>query len=485
MKTILCTLILMGIINVNAQKNVFLESSFWNENTTIDKVEKEIKKGNSPTEFSAFNFDATANAILNKAPLETILFLLEIEGNEVSKITHDARNYLMWAAYKGNYELVKILMKSGSDIHIIDDKGNNLQTFTAMGGVTDHRIYDLFKEYNLKLDAPNRAGGTIVHYLAQQVDDINSFDYFIKNGLNLMAKDNKGSTVYHYASSQGNIKLLNQLTEAGLDPKAVNENNESALFFAAKAKRRFYNELPVFEYLVKQGLDPQLTNKSGNNLLHYIASGNKSKDVFSFFIAQKLEVQKVNNEGNTPLMNAAERDNTVGLEALYDLTDSRVLVNEKGYSLLTFALRNKNAGLTERTLKEGFDYKLVDESGDNLISHLVATFDEGNTSFFEHYFNLFSSKGVEVQNKTLHLATAVEKEYLVNLLLESGVNINAKNEDGITALQLAAMKGDHPEFLKFLISKGADKSITTDFEETVYDLAKSNELLEGDLEFLK
>lgn len=476
---------MIGIINISAQKNVFLEGSFWNETTTIAQVKNEIKNGNSPTEFSTFNFDATAYAILNNTPLATIQFLLNIEGNEVSKITHDARNYLMWAGYKGNYELVKILMESGSDIHIIDDKGNNLQTFTAMGGITDRRIYELYKKYELKLEAPNRDGGTVIHYLAQQANDIKAFDYFINNGLNIMSVDNEGSSVFHYASAQGNIELLNQLIAAGLDPKARNENNENALFFAAKGKRRFYNDLPVFEYLMKLGLDTKMSNNSENNLLHYVALGNKSAEVFSYLIKQNIDVQKINNEGNTPLMNAAERNNTVALSSLYELTKDKALVNEEGYSLLTYALRARNSGLAERVLKAGLDFEIVDKSGDNLITHLVDTFDDKDREFFEHYFMVLNGKKVEIQNKTIHLATAVESEYLVNILLKSGININAKNKDGITALQLAAMKGNHTEFLKFLISKGAEKGVKTDFDETVYDLARSNELLEGDLEFLK
>jgi|SRR5690554_133262 len=485
MRTIISTLLLLGILNVNAQKNVFLDGSFWNETTTVRQVEKAIKEGNDPTQFNAFNFDATAYAILNDVPLATIQFLLSIEGNEVSKITHDARNYLMWAGSKGNYELVKLLIEKGSDIHIIDDKGNNLQTFTAMGGTTDHRIYDLYIESGLNLAIPNRNGGNVIHFLAQQVEDIKAFDYFLNKGLNLNSKDKDGSTVFHYASSQGNINLLNQLINAGLDVKALNDNKENALFFAAKGKRRFFNEQVVFEYLVNLGLDAQLTNSTGNNLLHYLAVGNKSESVFSFILDQNVDVQKVNTEGNTPLMNAAERNNAVGLTSLYELTENKDLVNFKGHSLLTFALRTKNKELTERVLKEGLDYNLVDKLGDNLITHLIATYDEKDTSFFKEYYTVLTNKEVPVQNKTLHIATAVENEFLVNTLLDSGVDINGKNEDGITALQLAAMKGDHTEFLKFLISKGADKGIKTDFDESVYDLAKSNELLEGDLEFLK
>ena len=42
--------------------------------------------------------------------------------------------------------------------------------------------------------------------------------------------------------------------------------------------------------------------------------------------------------------------------------------------------------------------------------------------------------------------------------------------------------------LKYLITKGADVMVKTDFEETVYDLAKENELLQkegNNLDFLK
>ncbi|PWH86721.1 ankyrin repeat domain-containing protein [Brumimicrobium oceani] len=485
MKTILTLILVLGTWTVFAQKNVFLSNDFWSKTTSIEEVKEQIDKGNSPTEFSKFNFDATAYAILNNSPLETIQFLLAIEGNEVTKITHDARNYLMWAAYRGNFELTKYLMEAGSDIHIIDDKGNNLQTFTAMGGVADHRIYDLFKAYDLELNAPNREGAIIIHYVAQHVNDIKELDYFLKNGMSLKAKDKNNSTVFHYASSQGKIELLEQLIAKGLNPSAINDNNENALFFAARGKRGFRNELPIFEYLVSKGCEPTLTNNSGSNLLHYLASGNKNKDVFAYFIDQQVDVQKVNKEGNTPLMIAAARNNEVSLLVLYEMTEDKFLVNENGYNVLTYALRRKNTGLAERVLKQGIDFKLRDKTGDNLITHLVATYNEKEKEFFIHYFKMLKEKGVEVQESTIHSATAVENEFLVNTLLDAGLDINAKNEEGITALQLAAMKGDHTKFLKFLISKGADKNVKTDFDETVYDLAKSNELLEGDLQFLK
>ena len=58
--------------------------------------------------------------------------------------------------------------------------------------------------------------------------------------------------------------------------------------------------------------------------------------------------------------------------------------------------------------------------------------------------------------------------------------------DGLTPLHLAAMKAKDVKLLQLLISKGADKKILTDFNESAFDLAKENELLsKSDITFLK
>ena len=53
---------------------------------------------------------------------------------------------------------------------------------------------------------------------------------------------------------------------------------------------------------------------------------------------------------------------------------------------------------------------------------------------------------------------------------------------------MSAMTVKDDKVLKYLLSIGADKSIRTDFNETVFDLASENELLQSknvNIEFLK
>jgi ankyrin repeat protein len=69
-----------------------------------------------------------------------------------------------------------------------------------------------------------------------------------------------------------------------------------------------------------------------------------------------------------------------------------------------------------------------------------------------------------------------------------GVDVNQQNKEGISPLHIAAMKAKNTKILKYLLSIGADKSQKTAFEESVYDLASENEVLQQekiDLTFLK
>lgn len=469
-------------------QNAFLNRAFWNENTSIEAIKIAIEKGNDPTEMNFSGFDATTFAVLANAPVSVVEFLLDIKGNDINKVTHDSRNYLMWAGMKGNFEMIAMIIKRGGNVNVIDSKGNNLQTYTAGGGVTNPEVYELYKKYGLRLDQTNRVGGTILHSLAQNVNSLDEMDYFIKEGLDLKAKDKKGNTLIHYAASQGNIQLIKELVSKGLDIKAKNESGETALFFAARGKRGHQNKKVVFEDLEKLGLDIQAVNTDGQNLLHFVAAMNHNHDVFDFLIANKVDVNKVDNAGNLPLMNAVARNNNTGFSALYAATKNKFQVNKEGHSLFTFALRSKNSGVTakiEADLELKINYNLIDNQGNNLITHLVETYDSKQYDFFNNYFSLLLSKNVNPQNHSLHVAVLKGDTRLIESLLNTKIDINAKNSEDLTPLQLAAMKSHDLTVLKLLIAKGADKSIQTDFDETAYDLAKENELLKGDIEFLK
>ena len=82
-------------------------------------------------------------------------------------------------------------------------------------------------------------------------------------------------------------------------------------------------------------------------------------------------------------------------------------------------------------------------------------------------------------NTLFHFAVAENDLTLLKRIYALGIDVNAKNKDGLTALHRAAMISKNDVVLKFLLSVGADKSITTEFDETAYDLALENDYLKN------
>jgi ankyrin repeat protein len=56
-------------------------------------------------------------------------YLLELDGNDPNKKTHDSRNYLHWGAYASNVHIVNALLKAGSSVTQLDSNGNTPLTF--------------------------------------------------------------------------------------------------------------------------------------------------------------------------------------------------------------------------------------------------------------------------------------------------------------------------------------------------------------------
>ena len=145
-------------------------------------------------------------------------------------------------------------------------------------------------------------------------------------------------------------------------------------------------------------------------------------------------------------------------------------------------------------MKKGGNALAKDTKGSTIAYYLVASYDSRKVDEFDSKLKLMQKKGVKMNttqaegNTLLHLAAKDNNLELLKRLSEFDVDVNAKNEEGLTALHLAAMKAENDDMMKYLISKGADTKIKTDFEETVYDLASENELLQKlntSLNFLK
>lgn len=489
-------LLIVSILFVNVAQsqteNVFWESDFWKTNPTIEVIEQKIKEGNSPSALNPRGFDAVTYSILREAPNTVIKHLLSKPGNDVNKLTHDKRTYVFWAAYRDNIEIVNYLISKNARMDLKDSHGSSPLTFAAAAGVTNLDLYNLCIEngIDIKTDV-NQYGANALLLLSPKVKDFEVINFFIKKGLSLKSEDNNGNNVFNYVARAGNKEMLEKLIKKGISYKGLNKNGGNAMLFASRGSRGNYNNLDFFKYLENLGIAANITNNDGVTPLHNLAYRNNDLETFNYFISKGVDANQVNKDGNTALLNAASRNNLEIITALSKNTKVINHTNKNGHSALTRALSN-SPEVVSFLIKNGAEPNVIDTKGNNLAYYLIKSFNGRNLDELKQKSTILTSNGFDIKtiqkdgSTLFHLAIDANHIDLLKHINTLNIDVNAKNNDGLTALHLAAMKAKNTEIIEYLLAINANKTIKTDFEESVYDLAKENELLsEQNINFLK
>lgn len=472
-----------------SQDNIFLSREFWDTKPSPKIIDQKIKEGNDPAKANSNNFDGVVYAILQDAPLETIVHLQSHKGNDVNKLTHDGRTYIFWAAYKGNVALMEYLLKQGAKTDLTDDKGNTILNFAAGSGQQNTEVYELCIKNgaNLKNDL-NPDGANALLLSVPYDNDFKLITFFASKGLDIKSTDANGNDAFNYVAKTGNTDLMNKLSEKGV------KGNNQAYVFAAYGTRGKTNGLEVYKFLEEKGLKPNATNHEGVSPLHVLAARSKDTEVIKYFLDKGLSVNAEDHNGNTPFLNAASRNDLSIIELLFDKVENIDQANKKGKTALMLAVQSNSPEVVNFLIEKEANLKLVDADGNNLVYYVINGYSDRSKDGFLKKIDLVKHTGLDLKapqkngNTWYHLAVEKNSLELLKIASEFGQDINAKNEEGNTALLIAAMKAKDDSILKFLLEQGADKTITTDFEETAYDLASENEILKAykfNLDFLK
>lgn len=492
MKKILYTALFLCSLMFNAQKNSLLSPEFWKSKPTVDVVKAEVEKGNSPSQFNGNTFDAAALSITNGAPIETIKFLVEQNGNSASKLTHDGRLYLHWAAMSGNVEAVDFLIKKGSDVNLLDDKGLTPLSFAAIFGVNDPKIYELLFNAGVNPKQKYQNGANVLLLSIGNDKNGELQKLFESKGLKITDTDDKGNTAFDYSATFGNLDFLKKLQAQGI------KAHGSAIINAAQGTRRSSNGIEIFKYLIEDvKVSPMATSEDGATALQIIARKPKQTEIITYLISKGADANKADTEGNTPLMMASASHELDNVKLLAAHTKNINTVNKNGESALSFAVKNGAAEIIAFLLDKKADTKVLDNKGNNLAYYLVQSYRPsrpGQKDEFSEKLNILKTTGINFANPQkdgstlLHLAVAKNDINLFKKLADFNININATDKDKMTALHKAALVAKDDVVLKYLVSLGADKSLKTEFDETAFDLANENEALKKsnvDINFLK
>lgn len=488
-KTLLTAIFVMTTLLAKAQKNTLLDGSFWKNNPNIETVKAEIAKGNSPSQQNPGFFDPVVMAINNNTSTDVIKYMIEQKGNTVDKKTHHSRTYLQWAAASGNIDIVDYLLAKGSDINYKDSHGSSVIVYAAEAGNSNTKVFDALIKAGADVKSKNEDGATLMMLSIAGDNDLKLVDYFTSKGLSIKDKDNYGRTLADYAARLGNLEIVKKLVTKGIKP------TDQALFFATMGSRTKQNGLEVYQNLVDQyKLNPKTLSPNGATILHNLVR-RPNMEVVNYFLAKGVNPAIADKDGNTILMMAAQGKDTKLVDLLLSKAKNIAATNNKGENALMLATAYGSADIVSTLIKNGADVNTKDKSGNNVAYYLINSFKPNEASEdFNTKLNLLQKAGLDFKatqqhgTTLLHLAVEKNDATLIKKLVDLGININAQDEDGNTALHKAALTSKDDVILKTLITMGAKKNLKTEFEETAYDLAKENEFLiknKVSIDFLK
>lgn len=374
-------------------------------------------------------FDAVTNGnidIIKKIALhkEINLNQINLEGNTV----------LHKEIVLKNNNLALLLMDLGINPTILDKNGKNFLFYAILKGIDNISILKKAVSLGCNLDARNRDNKTLL---------MESINLYLTTAL-----DDKKEKLSH-------LKMIKELIHLGINVQASDNNNENAFFLATKSEDRNL----IHCLLENANIDINHQNNLGNTaLLSLVLNGIRNEDLIVLYLKKGA---------NPDLLNLSKKSI---VEILIDIILH--IENKKPLAFENETLLNENAeyaNVLDIILKNySIDINRLDSKGQPLFFDSILFFNfklfkllrtkSINLNQKDKNGNNIIFKLMEYNNKNL---IKDKKLYLntIKSLVNAGVDINAKNNEGVTALHLAV--GEKCEYtIRLLLELRADCFIT-------------------------
>jgi ankyrin repeat protein len=398
--------------------------------------------------------------------LETASALLRA-GADPKLITRYGVTPMSLAASNGNAAMLKLLLEGGADPNAPDGAGETpLKTASQVGSLDSVKT---LLAAGATLDARDQAFQQTALMVAVRANHPDVVRYFIGQGASVNAQTRAGAaprwvlpnSVPGFGHGIGNIRGgLPERGSRGLIPGAM-----TPLLYAARDGR-----LESARMLLDAGATLEQADANGITPL-LMAIGNNHPDVARFLIDRGADVNVMDWYGRTPLWTAVESRNM-------DFDNNTFVnnVDRAPYLELITLLLDKGAKVNARTkesppirprmLATTGTLEWVDFTGQTpfiraalagdvtVMKLLLARGADPKISTFGGTTALMAAAGVNwVVDQTADEGPKALLE-AVQLCYDLGLDVNAINSMGLTALHGAANRGSD-DIIRFLVSKGA------------------------------
>ncbi|KAL4233082.1 hypothetical protein ACF0H5_007767 [Mactra antiquata] len=231
--------------------------------------------------------------------LEILMKLVCFCEKELPK-TKEHQTLVHVAVYNGSINVMKFLCHAFPDLLLLKDKDGALPIhYASRSGNID--MFSFLVEQGQNPEATTASGSTCLH-LAAFDGNVDMVAYLCNKYPQLTREfDTSGHNAIHYAAGCGEIPVVLNILEAGVDPLLRARNGSTTLSKAAFGGWREMTDYLCAEFPVLL----TMADEFGCNILHYAACGSNSIDIIRFAIEHGIDAKSTANDGSTMLHIAA------------------------------------------------------------------------------------------------------------------------------------------------------------------------------------
>ena len=286
------------------------------------------------------------------------------------------------------------------------------------------------------------------------------------------------------ACAEGNYKLAHKLLASGVDINTTQNYKTTAvnhivnLYCKEVKQSKLNNYREMLKWLKEKGADFNITSTIDKGAMFTAVYHNKSELIdylLSLGCSNKKQIEEI--YATLALYKiVSKKECNASVEEVASLIEKGADLNYSGYdilnpsSLLIEAVKNNNFHLLTTLINAGANTELTDSYGYNFFDNIFTLSNYKHQEVFSlilPYANKFKPSAI-ISFVSKNRINSVD-ETILQSLINAGIDINAINEKGDSALYNACVCCNN-EYVKILLENGANvNTIHNDYEHKIFD----------------
>ena len=419
----------------------------------------------------------------------------QTKKTDVNRRNPDGSTPLQWAVYNGDVAEVKRLLRAGADVSLANKYGATPMSLAAEVGNTE--VLKVLLEVGANVESPNADGQTALLAVAR-TGKVDAARLLLDRGAKVDAKEKwGGQTPLMWASARRHPEMMQLLISKGAGvnaastdrdyqrhvtaegrPKSLDSGGLTPLLYAARE-----NCAACVDVLLKNKADINLPDPDGVSPL-LVAIMNANWDLAKQLVEAGADVNQWDIFGESPLLTAVdlrsridggrnsidapnqtsglamaklllERGANPNMQLFFKPPNVRGAVYTRGSSPLIRAAVNADLDAVKLLLEHGADATLATADRQTPLHAVLAGRATENQAL--ELIKVLQKAGADVNvvalinhpeeirgGTALHYAVRKRQKEVINLLASFGIDMNAVDQDGLSALDYTQSRGFMP-----------------------------------------